>query len=326
MKFRIAQHIPLQKTDSNVYAIANALPFYVARLCYQEDKPNQGYKNHTLAKSDEKIDSEVFNRPAMVQEYFSPDKPTQKKLELEKFYHPGKDLSAYINKKNKFSVATQWSILYQLLCQLQLMHKHDYVHLDIKPSNIIYDDVIDTAQLIDTNISAPLNQQIENLIGTPNYMHPAILHLALSNAYWKFQKISLKTAPFIDYWSLGITYLELIGCLTKTSPYYVEPKEEYAELHEFALQLMGTTWDNFKAIKPILQDLIDPIFDKKKKFQKTNLNEAEKFIQQLAQPDEKKLIELIGIAKQQAEQGPTPILYTKLNLQPPPRRPQYMYN
>ena len=107
----------------------------------------------------------------------------------------------------------------QISAAIEFMHSKSVVHRDIKPSNIIINDYI--AILIDFDLASTVNNPMfpirRGIIGTPNYLDPAI---------WTFSdNISYQST---DVYSFGITLYFIFN--KQTYPYRANTLEklEYA--------------------------------------------------------------------------------------------------
>jgi serine/threonine protein kinase len=82
---------------------------------------------------------------------------------------------------------------------LKCMHKNNYAHLDIKPANIVIDELLNS-KLIDFgltyNFSGHNYSSNFNIVGTPDFMSPEMINIKVSS----FEKC--------DIYSLGITFIE----------------------------------------------------------------------------------------------------------------------
>jgi len=116
------------------------------------------------------------------------------------------DLQEYYKDLN-IKVPYQYikQIIYQMLRALSYMHKHHYIHRDIKPQNIMMNKDKDKLyiKLIDfglvTNISIP-GRKLEREVVTLPYRPPELLKENKNDSY----------SYSIDIWSLGCVFGELI--------------------------------------------------------------------------------------------------------------------
>ena len=86
---------------------------------------------------------------------------------------------------------------------LVYLHKYQFIHCDIKPANIMVDDLLTLkATMIDFNIS----EIATGFSGTPEYKCPIVE----KNRVW---------SPFADVWALALTFYELLtGAAEATFP------------------------------------------------------------------------------------------------------------
>jgi len=111
------------------------------------------------------------------------------------------DLAQEIACKQKervyFQNSTIWSYLIQLLNALQILHKHNIVHRDVKPENIFV-GAGKVIKLGDMNISKRMKNEmfLRTQTGTPYYMAPEL---------WG----KLPYDQSSDMWSLGVVLYEI---------------------------------------------------------------------------------------------------------------------
>ena len=95
---------------------------------------------------------------------------------------------------------------------LKCMHKNQYVHLDIKPDNIVLDENLNS-KLMDFGLILKTDVKMIERRGTLNYVPPEMV----SNVPHVFLIISDLTK--CDIYSLGITFIECIYALTYPDTY-----------------------------------------------------------------------------------------------------------
>ena len=124
-------------------------------------------------------------------------------------YGTNGDLRNFIKKLNRicYSETMLCYIAYQVLNALKYCKIQKIVHYDIKPANIIIDDMLNI-KLIDFSISLDYSQIDTNdiklvLSGTPYYIPPEVI---------KKETIKLKDVNKIDIYSLGVTLYKLSFC------------------------------------------------------------------------------------------------------------------
>lgn len=119
-------------------------------------------------------------------------------------YFPAGDLQTYLQERPPLSEAEGREVIGQVLLGLSIMHKHDVVHCDIKPQNILIqdcptsDDPAKTwyVKIADFGISkrTDITATASN-IGTLDYMAPELLENRSQGT-----RLDLKAA---DVWSVG---------------------------------------------------------------------------------------------------------------------------
>jgi len=123
-------------------------------------------------------------------------------------YVKGVSLESYVKEKgNGVGIGEEESleILLQLVNGIDAVHKAGFSHNDLKPDNVIYNPVTQTARLIDFGLSSHVDSEgnITDCCGSPEYMAPEVL-----------VKSKRHNAFLSDIWSLGlIFYFMLVGNL-----------------------------------------------------------------------------------------------------------------
>ncbi|MEK7486938.1 MAG: FHA domain-containing serine/threonine-protein kinase [Planctomycetota bacterium] len=137
-------------------------------------------------------------------------------------YFPGVNLTDHLTTHLKISWQKVLKILIQTAEALEHMHSYEVIHRDIKPDNILYNDVKEVAKIIDLGLGKCITDEERTTfcitrtgsgLGTPNYM---------PIEQWKEAKNVNKTA---DIYSLGATAYYL---LSGTPPY--SKYNDYLEL------------------------------------------------------------------------------------------------
>ena len=138
-------------------------------------------------------------------------------------YHPGQTLQAliYQNLRCLSLSFTQKMVIFLHICQVvNRLHQLGFMHLDIKPSNIIVNNHLQIV-LIDFGLSQPLQQHHltdssqQQTAGTPAYMSPEQL---------TGQNLDHRS----DYYSLGIVLFELV---TGSLPFHANDAYGWAIAH-----------------------------------------------------------------------------------------------
>jgi serine/threonine-protein kinase len=86
---------------------------------------------------------------------------------VEMDYFPGRMLSP----KNKFTVPDLIGVFIQVARALNYMHQLGYVHTDIKPENILVDDLA-RAMVVDFGVACRRSSQKDRVQGTPEFIAP----------------------------------------------------------------------------------------------------------------------------------------------------------
>lgn len=104
-------------------------------------------------------------------------------------------------------------LMRQILKGVSFLHRHNVVHLDLKPQNILLtsDRPLGDIKIVDFGLSRIVNnnEELREIMGTPEYVAPEIL---------SYEPISTST----DMWSIGVlAYVMLTG----TSPFLGDDKQ-----------------------------------------------------------------------------------------------------
>ena len=118
-------------------------------------------------------------------------------------YVNGRELGDILNEEGPFSLLRICEIAIQVLDALVETHKHNIIHCDLKPENIMLTSLgarKDVAKLIDFGVASLLSKSDDErknmLVGTPQYMAPEqILHKPLG--------------PWTDIYAIGLILVEL---------------------------------------------------------------------------------------------------------------------
>ncbi|KAM4687912.1 serine/threonine-protein kinase 17A isoform 1-T2 [Discoglossus pictus] len=105
-------------------------------------------------------------------------------------------------------------LMRQILNGVSFLHRHNVVHLDLKPQNILLtsDSPLGDIKIVDFGLSRIVNnnEDLREIMGTPEYVAPEIL---------SYEPISTAT----DMWSIGVlAYVMLTG----TSPFLGDDKQQ----------------------------------------------------------------------------------------------------
>ncbi|XP_075068634.1 serine/threonine-protein kinase 17A [Mixophyes fleayi] len=104
-------------------------------------------------------------------------------------------------------------LMRQILKGVSFLHRHNLVHLDLKPQNILLtsDRPLGDIKIVDFGLSRIMNnnEELREIMGTPEYVAPEIL---------SYEPINTST----DMWSIGVlAYVMLTG----TSPFLGDDKQ-----------------------------------------------------------------------------------------------------
>jgi WD40 repeat protein/serine/threonine protein kinase len=110
-------------------------------------------------------------------------------------YIEGQNLTNLIT--SGVSLREAYPIIAQLLVSISCLHKHEWLHRDIKPDNIIITPE-GKVVLVDFNVSRRLEGERNTLVGTPDYIPPEI---TLRLGTWQY---------CCDLYSVGVVLYELL--------------------------------------------------------------------------------------------------------------------
>lgn len=94
-------------------------------------------------------------------------------------YFQGVHLRSHLEANGILSWQKVFQILYQILQALDYMHSQQILHRDLKPNNMMYNDIKNVAKIIDLGLGKSLNHEErktffttkpETALGTPNFM------------------------------------------------------------------------------------------------------------------------------------------------------------
>lgn len=129
-------------------------------------------------------------------------------------YFEGVSLHKYLKENNKISPIIIKKIFYQILKGVQVLHKNNIIHNDIKLENILINPRKHLVKLIDFGLSQFGKEKVENTIfGSLPYLSPEIVTSKLYSVY-------------SDIWAIGIL---LFAMIEGRFPFYSNSKEEIME-------------------------------------------------------------------------------------------------
>nr|QBK87957.1 MAG: putative serine/threonine protein kinase [Marseillevirus LCMAC202] len=108
--------------------------------------------------------------------------------------------------KGNFDMNKLLQMMFEIAQAVDYIHTHGVVHQNIKPSNIVYDKVLNRLRLIDFSFSCSqnLNTKCKGKAGTAYYMPPDLLRLPVDPSQ---QEFALRAAH--DIWSLGVIFFQM---------------------------------------------------------------------------------------------------------------------
>lgn len=142
----------------------------------------------------------------------------------------GGELFEKITKVKKLSENTAARYLLDIVSIVKYLHDSGYMHRDLKPDNIMFEDKTKNSRLkiIDFGTAKQFikNESYSSLVGTPYYIAPEVLNGDYDHR--------------CDIWSIGvILYIMLSG----TPPFTGSSnKEIYSKILEEPLKFEGKTW------------------------------------------------------------------------------------
>lgn len=185
-------------------------------VVYQLSVPSNGVEQKRCLN--EKRIAAIQKNPYLLTIYFSVAiRETQKVYMVADFFRH--NVHQMILRHEKWSTERLQRFCIQILTGLECLHSMNVIHRDVKPSNIVYDDVQDRYQLIDFGVSTKFSSGIQiNKIETLNCALPAeTLSIVGTVGYISpemFDSIySLRNSAYtekVDVFSFGITLLEMI--------------------------------------------------------------------------------------------------------------------
>lgn len=202
-----------------------------------------------------------------------------------------------VNERNKTKLIT----IIQLLQAFQCIHSLGYVHFDLKPENVQFDEKFKNIKIIDFGFCRKFGEEIINPHGTPAYMSP-------------LNKKGTTVSGYLDFYSIGIMIwliwygLDDVDCLYKInfirnklsqSP-YAKPTQDKLDNN-----CKGITPDNIKDLVGSKDnyDYVDEFMKKESNYSikilqlnKTELNYSY-FINELIKWMENKLSKILKDAK-----------------------------
>ncbi|KAM8966621.1 serine/threonine-protein kinase 17A [Pelodytes ibericus] len=124
-------------------------------------------------------------------------------------------------------------LMRQILKGISFLHRHNVVHLDLKPQNILLtrDCPLGDIKIVDFGLSRIVNnnEEVREIMGTPEYVAPEVL---------SYEPISTAT----DMWSIGVLVYVM---LTGTSPFLGDDKQQtFLNISQLNISYMDGEFDD----------------------------------------------------------------------------------
>ncbi|HEX6246658.1 MAG TPA: serine/threonine-protein kinase [Nocardioidaceae bacterium] len=162
-------------------------------------RPGQVEDEHTLRALHREIATlDRVNHPAVVRSLRA--EPTGDRPHLVLEHLDGPRLSSLVRRYGPLQEQQYLPLAIEVASALHYLHRQGYVHLDVKPSNIIMGA---PAKLIDLSIARTVAEaaRLEDAVGTDAYMSPEQCEPPETGA----------PGPASDVWGLGATLFEAIA-------------------------------------------------------------------------------------------------------------------
>jgi serine/threonine protein kinase len=145
-----------------------------------------------------------------------------------------KTLEELIASHYHFSDQQLFIIIKQMKRGLQSIHKQKIAHRDIKPGNIMINLTTYQIKYIDFGVSCYRPTCHADMLGTAIYMAPELLLPMYDHTKRHLSPDDFDQWKQADYWSLGVTIMELIMGIPITKFYLEEYKKESDNLMFYA--------------------------------------------------------------------------------------------
>ncbi len=160
----------------------------------------------------------------------------------------GKTLDLY--NWNKFTQLKKYEICYKILCAVYNAHANDVIHRDLKPQNIIYDDIKDEITIIDfgsSKIKTIIDKETTMPMFSENYSAPEVI---------RGNNITEKC----DYYSLGAIFFEILFCQEACSNTYMIDIISKASIKESVREILCLMLQENPCGRPDTLDSIQDVF------------------------------------------------------------------
>lgn len=154
----------------------------------------------------------------------------------------GPRLSTLLRKYGPLSIEQILPLGMQLASALHYLHGNSFVHLDVKPSNIIMEA---TPRLIDFSIARSVTEaeELDHIVGTNQYLSPEQAD----------PLGACPVGPASDVWAVGVTLIEAVTGIRPGSG----PPEAIPQLPTHIAELLRSCMDPDPRSRPRPVDLFD---------------------------------------------------------------------
>ena len=108
-------------------------------------------------------------------------------------------------KGKKLTIIQFLSLGFQLVSALAEIHKHNIIHKDVKPQNIIINPATEKVQIIDFSIASRLEQE-NSTLSHPDLLEGTLAYMSPEQTGRMNRSIDYRT----DFYSLGVTFYEML--------------------------------------------------------------------------------------------------------------------
>ena len=160
----------------------------------------------------------------------------------------GKTLDLY--DWSKFTQLKKYEICYKILQAVYNAHANDVIHRDIKPQNIIYDDIRDEITIIDfgsSKIKTIIGKETTMPMFSENYSAPEVI---------RGNDITEKC----DYYSLGVVFFEILFCKEAGSNAYMIDAIIKANIKDSVKDILCAMLQENPSDRPDSIDVIQDVF------------------------------------------------------------------